>query len=112
MRLPPRSPSSAVMTCVDPQSAMRPPKCLGGESREHDRVHGTEPRTGEHGDGDLGNHRQIDGDPVALAHAERLQGIGALADALVQLAIAQAFGLPPDRPTSQMMAVLSPRCSR
>ncbi len=69
-----------------------PRKRLGGESREHHRVHGTEPRAGEHGDGDLGNHRQIDGDAVALANAERLQGVGALAHALVELSIAQALG--------------------
>ena len=76
---------------------------LGGESRKDHRVNGPDARAREHGDGDLGNHRQIYRHPVALHDAQRLQGIRALADALVQLAVAQAlrFGriiaLPDDR---------------
>ena len=40
---------------------------LGGEATEDDRVDGTDARTGQHGEGRLGNHRHIDTDTVALA---------------------------------------------
>ena len=42
---------------------------LGGEPAEHDRVHRADPGAGEHGDGRLGHHREVDRDPVAPLHA-------------------------------------------
>ena len=35
---------------------------------------------GEHRDGQLGDHRHVDGDPVAGLHTERLEGVGRLLD--------------------------------
>ena len=63
-----------------------------------------DPRTGQHGVCGLGNHRQINGDAIALADAQRLQHIGATADLFVQRAIAYVLrrrvwiiGFPDDR---------------
>lgn len=41
-----------------------------GEPAEDDRVDGADPGAGQHRDGRLGNHRQVDHDPVAASHAE------------------------------------------
>ena len=46
------------------------------EPAEHHRVHGAEPRAGQHRDDRLGDHRQVDHDPVALAHPELAQHPG------------------------------------
>ena len=43
---------------------------LCGEATEHDRVRGADPRAGEHGDGELRHHPQVDGDAVTLPHAQ------------------------------------------
>ena len=54
-------------------------------------------------DGRLGDHRQVDRDPVALLDAVRLQHVGEAADLRVQLAIGDArvlgrvVALPDDR---------------
>ncbi len=41
-----------------------------GEAAEHHRVHGAQPRTRQHRDDGLGNHRHVDHDAVALADAQ------------------------------------------
>ena len=46
---------------------------LRAEPGEDDGVNGADARAGEHGDGHLGDHRQVDGDAIPLAHAERAQ---------------------------------------
>ena len=51
------------------------PDRLGREPAEHDVVRGADPRAREHRDDDLGDHRQVDPDDVALADAERLEGV-------------------------------------
>ena len=51
---------------------------IRGEAAEDHAVRGTETGAGEHGDRHLGDHRHVDGDAVALRHAERLQRIGRL----------------------------------
>ena len=48
---------------------------LGRESAEHDVVGGADPRASEHRDDDLGNHRQVNPDDVALADAQRLERV-------------------------------------
>ena len=67
---------------------------LRGEPAEHDRVDGADARAGQHRHRRLGNHRQVDGDAVALAHAERAQRIGQLAHARVQFAVADVLRGP------------------
>ena len=49
---------------------------LRAEAAEDDAVHGADARTGEHGDGELGNERQVEGDAVALLHAQRFEHVG------------------------------------
>ena len=84
---PPRTPSSAVMMNLESASTMRPGEAVGREAAEHHRMHRADARAGQHGVGRLGDHRQVDGDAVALLDAVRLQHVGELAHPLVQLAI-------------------------
>ena len=53
------------------------PLLYGGrrEAAEHDVVRGADPGAGEHRDDDFRNHRQVDADHVALAHALGLQRV-------------------------------------
>ena len=55
------------------------------EAAEHHRMDGADARAGEHRVGGFRDHRHVDGDAVALLDAARLQHIGELADAGVQL---------------------------
>ena len=92
MRLPPRRPSSAVITSLLPQSAMRSAIECGAKPPNTTDVDRADARAGEHRHGRFGNHRQVDRDAVALAHAEVAQRVGEPADARVQFAIADALG--------------------
>ena len=67
---------------------------LGRKAAEHDRMHGADARAREHRHRGLGNHRHVDRDAIALAHAERLERIRALTHALVQLAIRHSLRQP------------------
>ena len=62
---------------------------LGAESPENNTMHRTDARAGQHGDGRLGNHGQVNDDPVALAHAIALEHVGESAHLAVQLTIGQ-----------------------
>ena len=62
---------------------------LSAEAAEHDAVHCTDARASQHGNGGLGDHRQVNDHPVALAHAIALEDIGEAAHLPVQLAIGQ-----------------------
>ncbi len=101
--LPPRRPSSAVMTTLESQSWMRPAMRVGREAAEDHRMDRADPGAGQHGVGRLGDHRQVDGDPVALLDAVRLQHIGHAADLGVGLgvgdlaAVGRIVALPDDR---------------
>ena len=77
---------------------------LGGEAAEHHRVHRADAGAGEHRDRRLGNHRQVDRDPIAPLHAERLQRIGGAADLLGQLPVGETRRSPGS--PSQMIAAL------
>ena len=63
------------------------------EPAEHHHVHRADARAGQHRHHRFGNHRQVDGDPVALGHAEVAQRVCQPADPRVQLAIADALDL-------------------
>ena len=80
------------------------PQRLGGEAAEHHRVHRADAGAGQHGDGRLGDHREVDGDPVAPLDAERLERVGAAADLPRQLPVGE-HPRSPGSP-SQMMAAL------
>ncbi|MNZ55223.1 hypothetical protein D3C78_731450 [compost metagenome] len=60
---------------------------LGREAAEHHRMDRTDTGTGQHGDHGLGDHRHIDGDHVTPVHILATQGVGELADLLVQFAV-------------------------
>ena len=64
-----------------------PREAVGREAAEHHGMHGADAGAGQDGVGRLGDHRQVDGDAVALLDAVGLQHVGELAHALVQLAI-------------------------
>jgi hypothetical protein len=67
---------------------------VGGEAAEDDRVDGADARAGEHGDDGLGDHRQVDRDPVALRHAVRLEGAGGPRDLLEELGVGDVPAVP------------------
>ena len=73
------------------------------KAAEHHRVDRPDARAGEHRHRHFGDHRQIDGDAVALLDAARLQHIGEAADLGMQLAIGDLLvvlgivALPDDR---------------
>ena len=60
---------------------------LGREPAEHDVVRRADPRAREHRDDDLGDHRQVDPDDVALADAELLERVRSLCTSRVQLGV-------------------------
>ncbi|OPX61424.1 MAG: hypothetical protein A4E29_00822 [Methanomassiliicoccales archaeon PtaB.Bin134] len=62
---------------------------LGAEAAEHDAVNGADPGTGQHGDGQLGDHGQVQGYPVALLHPVGLEDVGETADLGVQLLVGE-----------------------
>gem|GEM_PF-4022129 len=49
-----------------------------GEAPEDHGVHRPDAGAGEHGDGRLGDHGEVDGDPVALPHPQALKDVGEL----------------------------------
>ena len=102
--LPPRTPSSAVMMNFELRVLDAAGEAFGREAAEHDGMNGADARAGEHRVGRLGDHRQVDGDAVALLDAVRLQDVGEPADALVQLAIGDLLVAASGSSPSQMMA--------
>ncbi len=57
------------------------------EAAEDDRVGRADPGRGQHRDRGLRDHRHVDGDPVALAHAQLQQGVGGPGDLVLQLRV-------------------------
>src|SRR5688572_21607552 len=57
-------------------------------------MHGADARAREHRNRGLRNHRHVDRDAVALAHAERLERVRALAHTLVELAVRDSLRQP------------------
>ena len=60
---------------------------LGAEAAEHHHVDGAEARAGQQHDGELADHRQVDGDAVALLHAVLLEHVGEPADLVEKLLV-------------------------
>ncbi len=65
---------------------------VGAEPAEHHRVRGAEAGAGQHRHDRLGDHGQVDRDPVALGHTQLGEGVGGLADAALQLGIRDRLG--------------------
>ena len=63
------------------------PDRLGREPAEHDVVRRADPRAREHRDDDLGDHRQVDPDDVALADAQVLERVREPLHVAVQLGV-------------------------
>ena len=101
--LPPRRPSSAVMTIFDCAVGDALGEAVRREAAEHHRMNGADPRAGQHRVSGFRDHRQIDGDAVALLDIAGAQYVGELADLVMQLAIADVLrlrgivALPDDR---------------
>jgi hypothetical protein len=66
---------------------------IGAEPAEHDGMDGADAGAGQHGDGELGDHRQIDGDSIALLDAKRFEDIGELTNFAVELRIGEGAGI-------------------
>ena len=67
------------------------------EPAEHHRVDRADARAGEHRVGRLRDHRQIDGDAIALLDVAVAQDIGEPADLVVQLLVGDVLRLRSDR---------------
>ena len=61
---------------------------IGGETAEHHRVNRANPRTGQHAEHRLGNHRHINDDSVALDHAQAGQHTGKTGYLIQQVLVA------------------------
>ncbi len=68
-------------------------QCLGREAAEYHRMDRTDAGAGQHGVGRLGDHRQVQADPVALLYPARLEHIGQAADVFVQLTIGDGLAV-------------------
>ncbi|EON25613.1 acetyl-CoA synthetase [Nocardioides sp. CF8] len=66
---------------------------VGGEAAEDHGVRGTEAGAGQHRDHDLGDHRHVDRDPVALLHAELGERVGGAADLVHQVGVGDVAGV-------------------
>src|ERR1700746_2946858 len=64
-----------------------PDKAIGRETTEDDRMDRADSSAGEDRDRPLGDHREIDRYPVALADTMRLKRVGEPAYCLVQFAV-------------------------
>jgi hypothetical protein len=62
---------------------------LRAEAAEDDRMHGADTGAGEHGNGGLGHHRQVDEDAVARVDAVALEDIGEPADFVMKLFVGE-----------------------
>ena len=62
---------------------------LRAEAAEDHRVHRADAGAGQHGDGGLGHHRQVDEDAVARLDAVALEHIGEPADLVVELLVGE-----------------------
>ena len=70
------------------------PQGVGGEAAEHHGVDRADPGAGQQRDHGLRNHGQVDGHPVALGHAEGLEGVRGLLHLLGQLGVGVGAGVP------------------
>ncbi len=66
---------------------------VGREPAEDHAVGGTDAGAGEHGHRQLGDHRQVDVDPVALADTQRLEDVGEPAHLVGQLGVGDGAGV-------------------
>ena len=66
---------------------------VGAEAAEHDAVGGADAGAGQHRDGRLGDHRQVDVDPVADADAEALQHVGEPLRLVEQVGVGERAGV-------------------
>ena len=75
----------------------------GREAAEDDGMHRADAGAGQHGDGQLGDHGQVEGHGIALPHPMGFEDIGELADLAMELeigqgdALAHRFPFPEDR---------------
>ena len=90
---PRRYPPSAVTTTSAPTSLMRDGERVGAEPAEDHAVRRPEPRAGEHRDDGLGDHRQVDRDPVAGADPELGQRVRGPADLALQVGVGDVAGV-------------------
>src|SRR6201982_2690822 len=85
--LPPRRPSSAVMITLDLASLMRWARLSGEKPAKNTEGMGPDPGAGQHRVGRLRDHRQIDGDAVALLDVSRAQDVGHPAHFVMQFLV-------------------------
>ena len=67
------------------------PQGLGGEAAEDDAVDGAYAGTGEHGEGQFGDHGHVESHPVALLDPVLLQNVGEPVDFIGELKIGEGL---------------------
>ena len=70
------------------------PQGFGAEAAEHDRMGSADPGAREHRDGELGDHPEVDVDPVALADAQRAECVREAAHLLQELGVRDRQRVP------------------
>ncbi len=90
---PRRKPPSAVTTTLAGRVVHTVDDRVRREATEDARVGRADPRAGEHGDRQLGDHRHVDADPVAALDAEGAQHVGEPAHLVVQLGVGDRAGV-------------------
>ncbi len=91
-----RAPSVAAVRCdhvVGVTVEYAAPQGVGGEAAEDDGVRGAEAGAGQHGDHCLGDHRHVDRDLVAGAHAELGQCVRRPADIGEEVGVGDGAGV-------------------
>ena len=90
---PRRQPPSAVMSTFAPRVVDPVGQRLRGEAPEDDGERRADPGAGEHRDGQLGDHRHVDGDPVARPDAQLLERVGGPAHLALQVGVGDRPGV-------------------
>jgi len=93
-----RQPPSAVMSRRALASLLRSATASAAEAAEDDAVGGTDAGADEHGDGQFGHHRHVQGDAVAGLDALALEHVGELANLAMQILVAEHPGVARLRP--------------
>jgi hypothetical protein len=92
-RGPTPEPPSAVMSTLALRVVDPVRRSSRAEPAEDHRVGGADARAGQHGHGQLGDHRHVDGDPVPLAHTQALERVGGLLHVAVQVGVGDGAGV-------------------
>src|SRR5690606_15870874 len=70
------------------------PQGFRREAAEDHAVGGADTGTRQHGNGQLGNHGHVEGDPVTFLHTELLKTVGKAVYFIIELLVGEDTGIP------------------